>query len=104
MREPNVGLADYIVKERLFNFFLYAGCVPTTPEHALMRRMMTDNTTLWKKPVEVFGYNDAVDVFGGWVFEAETNCIEEHNMGQVGKHTPIANDKFYVLCVFNEKS
>ena len=28
------------------------------------------------------GYNNAVHFFGS-VFEAETNCIAEHNMGQV---------------------
>ena len=27
--------------------------------------------------------NSPIDLFGGWLFEAETNCIEEHNMGQV---------------------
>merc|ERR1712241_758920 len=43
---------------------------------------MTDETTSWKKPVEVYGYNDAVHFFGS-IFEAETNCISEHNMGQV---------------------
>ena len=48
-----------------------------------MRRMMSDSETLWEKPIAVFGYNDAIDLFGGWLFEAETNCIEEHNMGQV---------------------
>ena len=44
---------------------------------------MSDETTSWSKPIAVYGYNDAVDIFGGWVFEAETNCIPEHNMGQV---------------------
>ena len=44
---------------------------------------MSDQTTPWSKPVAVYGYNDAVDILGGWVFEAETNCIPEHNMGQV---------------------
>ena len=44
---------------------------------------MMSADTPWKKPVEVYGYNDAVNIFGGSVFEAETNCIQEHNMGQV---------------------
>ena len=81
--DPRVGLTDFIVKERIFNFFLYAGCVPTTEDHKLMTKIMTDPITSWKKPVEVYGYNDAIDIFGGWVFEAETNCIAFHNMGQV---------------------
>ena len=82
VKDPDVGFADYIVKERIFNFYLYSGCVPTTEAHNLMRKMMSDPRTSWKKPVEVFGYNDAIHVFGS-LFEAETNCIPEHNMGQV---------------------
>ena len=39
---------------------MYSGCVPFTPEHGLMRRMMSDTETLWKKPIEVYGYNDAI--------------------------------------------
>ena len=40
-RDPGVGLADLIVKEKMFNFFLYSGCVPLTPAHDLMRKIMT---------------------------------------------------------------
>ena len=82
VRDPDVGLTDYIVKNKIFNFFLYTGCVPLTDHHRLMTRIMTDPNTSWKKPVEVFGYNDAVHFFGS-IFEAETNCISAHNMGQV---------------------
>ena len=82
VRDPDVGLTDYIVKNKIFNFFLYTGCVPLTDHHRLMTRIMTDPTTSWTKPVEVFGYNDAVHFFGS-IFEAETNCISAHNMGQV---------------------
>jgi hypothetical protein len=91
--DPRIGLADYIIKERVFNFFLYTGCVPLTEEHALMRRMMTDPSMSWKKPVEVYGYNDAVHFFGS-IFEAETNCIAEHNMGQVAS-SDINNFSFF---------
>lgn len=98
-RDPDVGLTDLIVKNKIFNFFLYLGCVPLTEEHDLMSRMMTDEKydmihsimiynfdfrMSWKKPVEVMGYNNAVHFFGS-VFEAETNCISAHNMGQVIK-------------------
>lgn len=83
VREPDVGLADFIIKERIFNFFLWTGCVPATEQHELMRKMMSDANTPWKKPIEVYGYNDAIVLFGGYLFEAETNCIKEHNMGQV---------------------
>ena len=93
VRDPDVGLADYIIKERVFNFFLWSGCVPLTDDHALMTRMMTDPSMSWKKPVEVFGYNDAVHFFGS-IFEAETNCIAEHNMGQVAS-SGINNFSFF---------
>jgi len=82
VKDPRVGLTDFIVKERIFNFFLYLGCVPLTAAHTLMEKMMTDEKTAWKKPVEVYGYNDAFHFFGS-IFEAETTCISEHNMGQV---------------------
>jgi len=93
VHDPNVGLADFIIKERIFNFFLYTGCVPLTESHDLMTRMMTDERMSWKKPVEVFGYNDAVHLFGS-VFEAETNCIAQHNMGQVAS-SGINNFSFF---------
>jgi len=82
VRDPDVGLADYIIGNKLFNFFLYFGCVPLSEDHQLMSRMMTDPNMQWKKPVEVMGYNNAVHFFGS-VFEAETNCISAHNMGQI---------------------
>ena len=82
VNDPRVGLTDFIVQNRIFNFFLYLGCVPFTDAHALLERMMTNDSTPWKKPVEVYGYNDAVALFG-YIFEAETNCIAAHNMGQV---------------------
>jgi len=94
VRDPSVGLLDLIIKERLFNFFLYEGCIPATEEHLLMARMMTDINTSWKKPIEVFGYNDAIMLFGGWTFEAETNCIAEHNMGQVAS-SDVNNYSFF---------
>jgi hypothetical protein len=96
--DPDVGLADFIIKERIFNFFLWSGCVPSTKQHKLMREMMNDETTSWNKPVEVYGYNNAVVLFGGDLFEAETNCIKEHNMGQIAS-SGVNNYSF-----FNKKS
>ena len=63
--------------------------------------MMSDTETLWEKPIAVFGYNDAIDLFGGWLFEAETNCIEEHNMGQVASSgTVYIRTVKYLLSIF----
>merc|ERR1719313_1944293 len=78
---PNPGLIDYIVKERLFNFFLNNGCVPMTKEHELMEKIAQHNP--WPKPIVVYGYDDTHREFGGDPFEAETTCVSQHNMGQV---------------------
>lgn len=87
VKQPEVRLADYIVKERLFNFFLLKGCIPYTQEHALMTTMTQPghpNTTQWPQPIAVFGYDDyRIGLIPGDFFEAETICVERHNMGQV---------------------
>merc|ERR1719379_1972672 len=78
---PNPGLIDYIVKERLFNFWLNNGCIPLTKEHELMEKIVQNNP--WPKPIAVYGYDDTHPEFGGDPFEAETTCVKEHNMGQI---------------------
>lgn len=74
------GLIDYIVGARLFNFFLYQGCVPDTPEHGLFAAIA--NHSGWPRPLAVLGYNDAYPVAGD-LFEAETLCTRAHNLGQI---------------------
>ena len=78
--KPAVGLMDYIVKARLFNFFLNEGCIPLTKDHALMERIVTENP--WAKPIVVYGYDDSFAIAGD-LFEAETTCTTQRNMGQV---------------------
>lgn len=73
-------LIDFIVKERLFNFYLYYGCIAGTKEHKLVESIVNNNP--WIKPINVFGYDDTFGVLGD-LFEAETNCVKEHNMGQI---------------------
>ena len=74
------GLIDYIVKERLFNFFMFDMCRVGTDEHRLMERIATDNP--WPRPIAVMGYDDTWALAGD-IYEAETNCVKEHNMGQI---------------------
>lgn len=50
---PNPGLTDYIVKEKLFNFFLNDGCIPGTKAHVLVERIVTENP--WPRPIAVLG-------------------------------------------------
>jgi hypothetical protein len=78
---PDLSLADYIVSARLFNFFLAQGCLPGTADHALMERMVQANP--WPRPLAVLGYDDTYPLAGGDTFEAETNCVAEHSLGQV---------------------
>eukprot|EP01079_Euglenida_sp_SAG-EU17-18_P003192 gene3192-3716_t len=79
--KPNPGLVDFIVKERLFNFFLNLGCIPGTQDHSLMETMAQDGP--WPKPIAVYGYDDTFGGIGGDPYEAETDCVEAHNMGQI---------------------
>ena len=68
------------MKERLFNFYMYYGCIAGTKEHRLMESIVNNNP--WEKPISVFGYDDTFGMLGD-IFEAETNCVKEHNMGQI---------------------
>ena len=76
----HIGLADYVVKERLFNFYLTEGCAPLTEEHALMERIVKNNP--WPKPIGVMGY-DQTFAGAGDLFEAETTCVTGMGMGQI---------------------
>lgn len=75
----NPKLVDYIVKERLFNMYLFDACIPLTRDHSLMSKIATNNP--WPRPIPTMGYNDAWVLFGGDIFEAETGCVSEHDMG-----------------------
>eukprot|EP00939_MAST-03C_sp_MAST-3C-sp1_P000953 g953.t1 len=76
-------LTDFIVKNRIFTFFLNNGCIPFTSEHALVESMV--NSGLWTTPITVFGYDDTYAIAGD-LFEAETDCVKEHAMGQVASN------------------
>eukprot|EP00013_Stygamoeba_regulata_P004035 CAMPEP_0177641364 /NCGR_PEP_ID=MMETSP0447-20121125/7026_1 /TAXON_ID=0 /ORGANISM="Stygamoeba regulata, Strain BSH-02190019" /LENGTH=617 /DNA_ID=CAMNT_0019143475 /DNA_START=168 /DNA_END=2021 /DNA_ORIENTATION=+ len=78
---PNLALGDYVVKARLFAFYMVNACIVGTKEHALMKQIAADKT--WSRPVRVFGYNDAWFVAGGFLFEAQTTCVPGHNLGAV---------------------
>eukprot|EP00041_Stephanoeca_diplocostata_P012917 m.218194 g.218194 ORF g.218194 m.218194 type:complete len:572 (-) comp19143_c0_seq3:165-1880(-) len=78
--EINPGLIDFVVKERLFNFYLNLGCIPDTDEYALEEKIVLNNP--WPRPIAVFGYENSFPIAGDF-FEAETDCNKVHNMGQV---------------------
>jgi len=79
-KEMKPHLVDYIVKEKLFTFFLVDGCIPGTAEYRLVKKMTSSG--IWPSPIKVWGYDDSQNL-GGSLFEAETNCNREHNMGQI---------------------
>ena len=78
--QPDFSLTDFIVKQKLFTFFLVSACIDGTDEGKLMETMATSG--IWPSPITVYGYNDAYPIAGD-IFEAETNCVKQHNMGQV---------------------
>jgi hypothetical protein len=55
-------------------------CIPSTPDYALLTTILQSNP--WSKPVAVYGYGDSYPIAGD-IFEAETDCTKEHNMGQI---------------------
>jgi hypothetical protein len=77
---PDFSLTDFIVKEKLFTFFMVNACISGTDEGDLMEMMAASGP--WSHPIKVYGYNDAYPIAGD-IFEAETNCVKKHNMGQV---------------------
>jgi hypothetical protein len=90
-KSPNPGLIDFIVRERIFNFYMNNACIPNTDDYALMTKMLQSNP--WPKPIAVYGYGDSYPIAGD-IFEAETDCTKEHNMGQIAT-TGVNNLSFF---------
>ena len=86
----NAALVDFIVKERLFNFFMQEGCIPGTREHEL-----TKEIAAWEgfeTPTAVWGYDNTYSIKAGSKFEAETDCVP--TLGQVAS-SGFPNLSFY---------
>ena len=77
-KSMDAKLVDYSVKEKMFSFFEVYGCIPGTEEHALLEQIVNNNP--WSKPITVYGYDDTWGIMGD-LFEAETTCVKERNMG-----------------------
>ncbi|GMH53917.1 hypothetical protein TrRE_jg1496, partial [Triparma retinervis] len=84
------SIIDYAVSNNIFNFFLPLGCVPFTTDHSVHERVVKtfSSSSAASLPITVYGYDNTVPIFGGDTYEAETNCVKEHNMGQVASHIP----------------
>ncbi len=72
-------LVDWLVGQRIFTQYLNRSCIPGTTDHNILLGLL--NASTWSRPVRVYGYNSADVIFGGDLFEAETNCVNV--MGQV---------------------
>jgi hypothetical protein len=90
-KQPDLTLVDFIVKERLFNFFLVDACIPGSKEHEFMQMMAMSG--VWEQPIAVWGYDDTFPVAGD-LFEAETNCVPAHSVGQARASATIFASSF----------
>jgi hypothetical protein len=79
--DMDASLVDFVFSAKLFVTFLINGCIPATPEHALLDEIAAANP--WPNPIGVYGYADYWKVFGGDLFEAQTNCVDSRNLGEI---------------------
>jgi hypothetical protein len=79
------ALVDFVFAQKLFVVYLINGCTTGDPENNLLSSIV--NTSSWPTPVGVYGYNSSWSVLGGDLYEAQTNCIDSHNMGAIASMT-----------------
>ena len=65
--DPSLGLTDYIVKEKIFNIYLWNACIKGTDQYSFFSKLEVDNP--WPRPIAVYGYNNAWPIAGD-IFEA----------------------------------
>lgn len=82
--EMSIALVDYVFQRRLFVAFLVNGCIADHPERELLSKIV--NESGWPTPLPVYGYNDSWLV-QGYVYEAQTRCLESANMGAIPTRT-----------------
>jgi hypothetical protein len=79
------ALVDYIFAWKLFVTFLVNGCIDDNPEKELLQDIV--NAGHWPTPLGVYGYNNSWMSFGGFLFEAQTLCLDSRNMGAIPSET-----------------
>ncbi len=80
-RDMQYYLVDLVFSKKLFVVFLVNGCIDSNPEKELLSEMV--NSGVWPLPLGVYGYNNSWMVMGGYVYEAQTTCLDSHNMGAI---------------------
>ncbi len=78
---PRSSLVDFIFSKKLFTIFLVNGCRDESPEKELFQNIV--DAGYWTTPIGVYGYNNSWMVMGGYLYEAQTLCLESHNMGAI---------------------
>ncbi len=77
---------DLVFAQKLFVVYLINGCTDGDPEKALLSSIV--NAGNWATPLGVYGYNGTWNVAGGDLYEAQTRCLDSHNMGAIASETP----------------
>lgn len=84
VRDMSPALVDYVFSEKLFVVFLVNGCINGNPEKELLSNIV--NSGQWPTPLGVYGYNNSW-LIGGYLFEAQTRCLDSRNMGAIPTET-----------------
>ena len=80
-QEMKPALVDFVFSQKLFVVFLVNGCIDGNPEKEVLSGIV--NGGQWATPVGVYGYNNAWNVGGGYLYEAQTRCLDSRNMGAI---------------------
>ncbi len=80
-QEMRPALVDLVFSEKLFVVFLVNGCIDGDPDREALSSVV--NSGQWPTPLPVYGYNNSWNVFGGYLYEAQTLCLPSRNMGAV---------------------
>lgn len=75
------SLVDFVFSQKLFVVFLVNGCIDGNPEKELLNTIV--NAGHWATPLGVWGYNNSWLVAGGYLYEAQTRCLDSRNMGAI---------------------
>jgi hypothetical protein len=83
-RDMPSAMVDLVFSKKLFVTFLINGCIDPDPERELLDDIV--NAGHWPTPLGVYGYNNSWLV-GGYVYEAQTRCLDSRNMGAIPTET-----------------
>jgi hypothetical protein len=84
-RDMSSALVDFVFSQKLFVVFLVNGCRDSNPEKELLSAIV--NAGHWPTPLGVYGYNNSWMVLGGYLYEAQTQCLDSRNMGAIASET-----------------